>query len=108
MKTRKMMAACMRATGKGPPHHRGRRRDNRRKFNHPVRFSPPPDAESVLVASSDRTAADSLLGGGFARRRLDRRGDRVVDPGEPDEFERTARLLGNVVPILAVARRQHD
>src|SRR4029077_20391327 len=38
-----------------------------------------------------------------------RRGrERLVDGLEPDELQRLARVLGDVVPILAVAGRQHD
>jgi hypothetical protein len=49
-------------------------------------------------------------GPGSARRCRGLQGgfDRVVDELEPDEFERAARLLGNVLEILAVARARRE
>ena len=38
----------------------------------------------------------------------ERRRDRVVDRLEPDELELSSRVLGDVLEVLAVPRRQHD
>src|SRR6516162_7515888 len=40
-------------------------------------------------------------------RRLEGRGERIVDVLEPDELQLLARVLRDLLEVLAVARRQH-
>ena len=65
-------------------------------------------AHRLLSKTTGFAHSGTLFGSGKLRRRvLQRRGDRVVDPLQPDELQLVARILGDVVVVLAVARRQH-
>ena len=54
-----------------------------------------------------RRPLGSCASGGRRRRRLQRRRHRSIDLFQPDEFELIAGLLGNILEVPPIARRQH-